>query len=231
MAKAKASKVQPHQMCVFRDHVSRTCIQVDRTDDEVKFIPMDITGFSVVTLDAKEFDEIYKPLVDYPVDKACRLYASYTKTAGATKEALEYLQRHTPITEEDFNMATRKAALKAIEPEVKVKSKSKASTKEVPFDTKPQKAKAPAVKAAPKGKAPAKPAAKTKAEPKAKASGEKKRTASAAFCELIAEGKLSDDSIFAKVQKEFGLSDDKRSYVKWYRNKMIKDGLNPPGPK
>ena len=45
------------------------------------------------------------------------------------------------------------------------------------------------------------------------------------------EGKLTDDQIFAKVQKEFNLDDNKRSYVKWYRNDLNKKGMNPPAAK
>ncbi len=56
-------------------------------------------------------------------------------------------------------------------------------------------------------------------------------SASAMFQELIMAGELTDDELFAQVQKAFKLGDDKRSYVKWYRNKLKKDGKNPPEPK
>ena len=51
------------------------------------------------------------------------------------------------------------------------------------------------------------------------------------FKTLIMEGKLTDAQIFAKVQKEFGLDDNKRSYVKWYRNDLVKKGEKPPAAK
>ena len=73
----------------------------------------------------------------------------------------------------------------------------------------------------------AKPAAKVAAP---KAATERKPSASVRFRELIMEGKLTDDAIFAAVQKEFNLSDDKRSYVAWYRNDLTKQGKNPPAP-
>lgn len=69
-------------------------------------------------------------------------------------------------------------------------------------------------------------AAKLKTVP----TGQPKRTSAAAFRELIMAGKLTDDKIFASVQAEFGLSDDKKSYVKWYRNELTKKGLSPPPP-
>ena len=57
---------------------------------------------------------------------------------------------------------------------------------------------------------------------------DRKPSAAARFQALILEGKLSDDDIFAKVQAEFNLSDDKRRYVAWYRNHLTKHGKNPP---
>jgi len=54
------------------------------------------------------------------------------------------------------------------------------------------------------------------------------KSAAAMFQGLILEGKLTDDEIFAAVQEQFGLDDKKRSYVGWYRNKLKKDGQNPP---
>lgn len=63
-------------------------------------------------------------------------------------------------------------------------------------------------------------------EPKARA-----ESASGSFMQHIMDGKLTDDQIFATVQEKFGLSDDKRGYVGWYRNKLKKDGKNPPAAK
>lgn len=44
------------------------------------------------------------------------------------------------------------------------------------------------------------------------------------FRTLIAAGKLSDDEIFAAVQKAFGVADDKRRYVAWYRKDIERRG-------
>lgn len=61
--------------------------------------------------------------------------------------------------------------------------------------------------------------------------GGRGRTVASAFQELIRQGKLTDDQIFAKVQAEFGLDDKKRSYVSWYRNYLRKKGENVPDAK
>ena len=48
------------------------------------------------------------------------------------------------------------------------------------------------------------------------------RSAAAMFRALITEAKLTDDEIFSSVQKAFGLDDDKRRYVAWYRKNMAR---------
>jgi hypothetical protein len=74
-------------------------------------------------------------------------------------------------------------------------------------------------------------AKQAKADKKAKKPGEKKETAATMFQELIMTGNLTDDKIFEKVATKFGLDQKKRSYVAWYRNKLVKDGKKPPATK
>lgn len=57
-----------------------------------------------------------------------------------------------------------------------------------------------------------------------------RESASTLFKSLIMEGKLTDDQIFAEVQKKFGLPDKRRSYVGAYRSILRKEGQNAPGP-
>ena len=62
-----------------------------------------------------------------------------------------------------------------------------------------------------------------------KAPAVKKENASQMFQDLIMEGKLDDDAIFAKVKVKFGLDDNKRWYVAWYRNNLKrKKGIDCP---
>ena len=57
-------------------------------------------------------------------------------------------------------------------------------------------------------------------------------SASQLFQKLLIEGRLTDDQIFKEVQKTYGLADNRRSYVEWYRKKLVKDGkLEPDAPK
>ena len=197
------SKLKSNFM-VHRDHNSRTCIEVGRDKMVVQYIPMEILGFSVESLNVNEFGRVYKPMANYPIDKACELYKGYAVTLGATKEALDYLGQVVTVTQSEYDMATKKNAT------VAKPTEKKQATKAV--------AKKPIAKAVEK-KAPAKAPAKAKG------------SASAMFKELIMAGKLSDDGIFAAVQKEFGLADDKRYYVGWYRGDLKRKGMNPPGPR
>ena len=75
-----------------------------------------------------------------------------------------------------------------------------------------------------KGKALAKAAEK-------KQTGVKKETSKAMFIQLIMEGKLTDNQIFAKVKEKFGLPEKSRTHVSWYRSQLRADGKNPPPAK
>lgn len=206
---------------VVADRQRHTCIEIFRKDGLVHCIPLNIEGLEVVQMNEDSFDSIYKPLSDYPVVKAARLYAAYAADIGGSKEAMKALSSIHPLSSQEIEMATaKKTAAKAVEKETK-------ATKKVATE-KPAKAE----KAAPVKVAKAAPAKVAKAAPAKKvATGEKTHSAANMFKDLIMEGKLTDDQIFAKVQKEFNLDDNKRSYVRWYRNDLTKKGMNPPEAK
>lgn len=72
------------------------------------------------------------------------------------------------------------------------------------------------------GKAPPRPAGdQGSTRRQTTASGE---SSAAMFRRLILRGDLTDDQIFKEVQKAFGLADNRRAYVKWYRNDLVKKG-------
>lgn len=196
-------KKKKEELIAHFDRERRTCLETERSDGVVSYIPLDVSvGLEVVQLDEAEFDRLYKPIEDYPIEKACDLFLGYSQTIGATEDVLDKLGLHTKISKKEREMATSKKGGAA--------------------------AKKPGKKAAAK---------KTKAATKAKKGGEEKATrkrgpsAASRFRELIMEGKKTDDQIFAIVQKEFGLDDNKRSYVKWYRNDLAKKGEKVPEPK
>lgn len=206
------------------DFNRRTCIEISRKFGRVSYIPLDILGFNLELMDEAHFDRTYQPMSDYPVEKAAQLYAEYAANVGGSKEAMQALATLVPLTSKEIDMATAKKTATA---ETKAAKATEAKAKAAPAAKK-----ATVTKAAP-AKAAAKPAAKPAKAPAAKkeASGDKKPSAAQMFKDLIMEGKLSDDKIFEKVQKEFDLDDSKRGYVKWYRNDLTKKGMKPPAAK
>lgn len=197
------------------DWQRRTCIQVDRSNGEVSFIELDIdTGLEVRALPENSFDQRFKPLADYPPVRACQLYSEYARVMGASPDALRFLGALVNIPKEDFEMAVKR---KPAAREQSAATARKSATKAV------------APKAPPGGKGKTKPVLKVK--PKSTASAGRPETPAAMFRELILGGEHTDDAIFAKVQKKFGLDDSKRSYVAWYRNSLKKAGHKVPAPK
>lgn len=203
--KAATAKEVAKGPMVCIDYHRHTCIELGRQDGVVKFIPLDIQGLEVQELSDERFDKTWSPRIDYPVDRAAKLYAGYAADLGGSPEAMQALAAIIPLSQQEISMATSK------------KKAAEAATK-------------PAAKAATKA-APAKKAAAKAAPAKKEASGERKPSAAQMFKDLIMEGKKTDEQIFAAVQKAFGLDDNKRGYVKWYRNDLIKKGMKPPAAK
>lgn len=210
---ASKKKDQPVIMPCY-DHQRRTCIQVERAGNVVKFIPLDVSlGLEVHSTSADSFDQRYKPMEEYPVAKACQLFVNYSQTLGATKEAMGYLGQIINVSKQELDMATAKKQTQVESPAAKPAAKKAAAAKVTKTPEKEVKA----------GRRAVGPVVKVTAKP-----GEKKPSAAQMFQDLIMAGKLTDDQIFEKVQEKFGLDDKKRGYVKWYRNHLKKSGANPP---
>ena len=220
---AKKNTASAPAIVPCHDHQRRTCIQVGRVNGHVKYIPLDVgVGLEVQTMSADVFDQRYQPMVNYPVEKACQLYLSYSQNIGATKEALDFLGQVVNVSKQEFEMATAK---KTAAPADEKRATPRRATNGKPEPAKAGRRAVDPVVTPPKGKAtkPVKaPAEKT---------GEKRESAAQMFQDLIMAGKLTDDQIFEKVQEKFGLDEKKRGYVKWYRNHLKKQGKNPPEPK
>jgi len=246
-----------NQVVACVDRQRRSCLVVARTKSEVKIIRLNVEeGLDVEDRRATEFDAEFQPLKDYPAERAARLYVGYARQIGATRDALDYLGHVTTVTKEDITMATAKKTANTAKPKTKPAAKGSSSLKgkgptnetaaleasvktgtkktDLPANSAPKVKQLPTKPANPasgsKGKGKAAPAAKGKSKEKAepKEKGARKESASSMFQSLIMEGKLTDDAIFAKVQKAFGLDDKKRAYVSWYRNHLRKGGAKVP---
>jgi len=225
--KQTATKTEP-AIVACCDHQRRTCLQVERLNGVIKYIPLDITGgLRVQTMSASEFDRRYQPMVNYPAEKAAQLYLGYSQNIGASEEALGYLGQVVNVSKQEFEMATKKQQA-AEQPEEKRTTKGRRETNGAEKTAKAGRRTTDPVVAPVK---PAKAAKTTAAKAPAAKAGEKKPSAAQMFQDLIMAGKLTDDQIFEKVQAEFGLDEKKRGYVKWYRNHLKKQGKNPPEPK
>lgn len=206
----------------YSDHQQRSCLLVARAGGLCKYIPMAIEGFDVLEMPEKEFDDWYKPMVDYPADRAAQLYLSYMRTTGASKEALDALGTTITVSKEDYTMATTKKAANAATAATKTAA-PKAARK-----SHQEEAAATPAKAGRRATDPivAPKAGKTTAKP-AKAAATNGKTAGGigAFCkELIIKGK-SNEEVLAAVHKQFPGAGTTPASVSSYRSRLKSDGL------
>ena len=209
-------------------------LEVERTKTAVRHL-CEITSTThpypivVAEMPPVEFDKWYVHDPKTPVTKVAEIYRERALRLGASSEALDIIGKHTTLSEGDRNMATSKAAAKA----------PAATTKEAgaagPAKVKGGGSKRTFVSADEAVKTATKPPKPAKTE---KAAEDRPEKASDMFRRLIMEKdgrtglcKHTDDEIFAAVQQAFGLDDNKRSYVAWYRNDLRKREQNPPDPK
>jgi hypothetical protein len=187
-------------------------------DGEVGYIPMDSAGAFIYYMPLARFRTTYQhsqkdpaappSLVGTDVAHAARCYVVHMTYAGGSEEALEELGKLTTITSlERETIMKKNEAKKAAQPRVAgagvVNTAGAAKAKKEPKEPKAKK------------------------EPK-----EPRLTPATTFRELIMKGGLTDDQIFATVQKKHPeVTKEKRTYVSWYRNDLRKRGENPPAPK
>jgi hypothetical protein len=201
------------QIQPYCDRERRTCIQVRRAAGVVRYISLDVEkGLEVREESAKEFDDRYQPMADYPPARAAALFVGYSRVIGASEEALGFLGAVVKISQGEVAMAVAKTS-------ERVALAAKAAEKKTPAV---KAAKAPAKKASGKAPTGAAKAVKPLAE------GKLRETAAAMFRELLLGGALTDDQIFEEVKKKFGLDDSKRSYVAWHRASLRKAGVAVP---
>lgn len=150
-----------------------------------------------------------------------------TTAAGGKKPAAKKAPAEKPAAEEKPKAAPKAAAPKKA-PAEKPAAAPKAAKPAAEKPAKAAPAKKPAQTPEEREAANKERLAKLNAEKKAKkeAAGPKepRKTVSGEIQRLLLEGKLNDEQIFKQIQKDFGLSDDKKSYVGWNRSKLIKDG-------
>jgi len=219
-AQAKACK----SVVLCMDREGRTAIRLRAEGEEVAFIPMSADGLFVTYTTPSVFRTKFplmntdegapRSLRGATVMSAARCYVVHATYCGAEPRAVEELERLVPVTQHEKerirDMSTKKPSEKSSNKEKTVSTGKKGTV------VKPS--------AADKGtKAP-----RSTSGP----AGERRASASQTFRELIMRGTLTDDQIFAEVQKRHPeVGNDKRKYVAWYRNDLRKNGENPPAQK
>ena len=208
------AKKPTHTIMACHDFSRRTCIQVERANGHVKFIPLDVSsGLEVQKTSVASFDQRFTPMEGYPAEKACQLYLSYSQNIGATKEALDYLGQVITISKQEYQMATTKKAAAA------EKTAAKPATKKTP-PAKPA-AKATEAKA---GRRAIDPVVKTPAKKTGDARVDRAKRVCATtngaggmILKLLREGK-DHDAILSRVLSAFPDNATKPTHISWYQS-------------
>lgn len=196
----------------YQDQQRHTCIQIERVFDSVKFIPLDSsTGLEVHALAALDFDERYRAMSKFPLDKACQIYLNYSQTIGATAEALNYLAKVIKISAQEFETALAKKPIiqNIVEetpaiPRVTTRAKKRAAT--------PPEISTPAA-------IPASLEQIVLPDPPPPSIHRPRRSPAAQLVQdLIVQGDFSDDQIFEIIKNKFGLDDARRGDIRLFRN-------------
>lgn len=106
---------------VWRDHESRTCIVLEADSELIKYIPLTVdTPFDVQECSDQAFrTQVYLEPIDYPVERAARLFIEYSRNTGATEDVLKALAPFTNISNEEKTMARAKATARNADQEIR----------------------------------------------------------------------------------------------------------------
>lgn len=219
-----AQKIKTPVVCklALNDHVT---IVTRQLGDKLNILEVEDNGPLTLSEIGITWWDVHLFKTDEDPKVIAEIFKEYASNCGAYREAASELSRIIKLSKKEIDaMATtakpKKSATKT--------TKRKASKEDVPTTDAVDKAAARKAKNLEKLKALN---AAKKAKREAEGPKERKPSASSRFKELIMEGKLTDDEIFATVQEEFDLDDSRRNYVSWYRSKLKKDGQNPPAAK
>lgn len=174
------------------------CIKVSETKALVKFITLDIeNGLFMSEESPDNFHKVYTVHPKYPIKRASDLFSSYGKTVGATQDVIEALAGLSKTSVESLQIST------TVRDEIEKTTPSRYNKEEHKPDVTPKK----------------------KSKKRSKGKTGEYSSAAAMFRSLLTEGELDDDGVFKAVQDEFDLDDNRKGYVKWYKKKLVDDGV------
>jgi hypothetical protein len=197
----------------------RTCLVLE-LGARVRYVACEPDGgehYALVEKDLRAFNEEYPRRLDYDAGRCARLYVEYAQSLGASQDAMAALGALVAVKEAEVMAAVEKT--KARRPGIGTATAARAQAAKKNGAAAPQAGVRPA---------PAQAAAAAGVRvPRER----KKPTVQSRLRELVMKGTMTDDQIFAQVQREFKLPDKRRSYVSWTRGDLARRGMRPPPPR
>ncbi|MES2200738.1 MAG: hypothetical protein V4498_00640 [candidate division FCPU426 bacterium] len=114
---------RPKSLTAYWDASRRTCIMVRQAGSDVLHIPL-VTGKPLRIMSTKEpaFNVLWKPIPDYPIEKAAKIMLRFTQDLGATKDVMEALSGVVKVSSAQREQAAAVLA-KVQQPAPKAKAK------------------------------------------------------------------------------------------------------------
>jgi len=230
---------------VHQNHHGKTCIEIARANHAVRFIPLDVDVLRVEQKGAESFKRDWHVLDEYPVERAAVIYCTHAQLFGANDEAWAWLQQIiTRVTVDGEILPVRQDTIEDIEDMAAPQKPLRDPNFQQELNKATTGRTSRTAAAAPLPPPPA-PTRRTRASatangavtaPQKPVRQPRGPSASSLFKELImgtmirgsASFGWTDDEIFAEVQTQYGLGEERRNYVAWYRNDLKKKGQNPP---
>ncbi len=114
---------KPKKLTAYWDTQRRTCLLVRQSGSEVLHIPL-VTGKPLRIMSTKEpaFNVLWKPIPDYPIEKAAQIMLRFTQDLGATRDVMEALAGVIKVSPAQREQAAAVLA-KVQQPATKAKAK------------------------------------------------------------------------------------------------------------
>ena len=96
---------------VYMDFNRKTCLKLRESTNRVAFLILHMQhGLILEVMNPTSFHNVYKKLETAVVSKSAAIYAEYARYIGSTETVLRILNRLTPITQGEIDMATKRKA-------------------------------------------------------------------------------------------------------------------------
>ncbi len=123
MRSKQSTTSRPKGLTAYWDSSRRTCLLVRQSGSDVLHIPL-VTGKPLRIMSTREpaFNTRWKPIPDYPIEKAAKSILRFTQDLGATKDVMEALSSIIKVSTAQREQAAAVLA-KVQQPATKAKAK------------------------------------------------------------------------------------------------------------